>query len=139
MKKAILVLLFISVIQNALAQSEDHYEFMEASRTSILKTFTNLERIYTGDYKQLVYNGEDDTKFYFYFNDENKCYMFLILKETDFLERAKITLSSTYPNKKDTGDIIFFWNERMMCSLLIDEDNLKIVFQKVLPELLNQK
>lgn len=128
-------LFFIS--QNIFSQKEDNFLFMGMDREIILGSeFKKYERIYTGDYNQIGYAIDDETAYWFYFNENNKCKMVIIQKNLEYYDRALLILGSEFPKKKKGDKYYFFWNSRMMATLAKEEDYINIAYQIVFPELL---
>ena len=132
-----LILLFFNTSISFSQEDGDFYAFMGAQRTVLLNQFKEYERVYTGDYNQLYFKINDNTKISFYFNEASKAYMFTMLKDKEFYDKAKFNLNSVFPNKKDTDDI--YWNTRMMALIIIEKDNIILVYKEVAPELLKQE
>lgn len=131
------ILIFSSI--NGYSQVEDNFYFMGMDRDEILNSkLQKNERIYSGNYNELAYAMDDETAYWFYFDENNECFMFIIKKNVSFFETALLILGSDFPKRKKGGEINFFWNSRMMAALISHEDYIDIVYQKVLPELLKQ-
>ena len=138
-KKHYLLLLMIFSFGISYSQQEDNFNFMGIDRTSILESeLQKYERIYSGNYNEVAYAIDDNTAYWFYFDKNNNCNMFIIKKNKEFYDRAILMLGSDFPNKKIAGDLYFFWNSRMMATILKQTDHINIVYQKVSSQLLKQ-
>lgn len=137
MEKKILLIIFIFIPLINFSQSEDYFEWMGIDRQEILNSeFKKYERIYTGNYNELLYGVNEDTAISFGFDENNKCNMVIIKKKKKFYNDIILMLGSKFPNK-NIGDIDFFWNSRMMVAIIKEEEIINIVYQKVSQKLLN--
>lgn len=133
------LLLYNFSINYSYSQQEDHFDFMGLDRSSLLNSaFQKNQRIYSGNYNEVAYAIDDNTAFWFYFDENDTCNMFVIKKNKEFYERALLMLESDFPNKKIGGDLYFFWNSRMMATILKQKDHINIVYQRVSPQLLKK-
>jgi hypothetical protein len=132
--------IILTVSTNTQAQDEDYYIFMGQSKSEILKSdITESERIVTGKYYELGFAMSEDDALFFYFDKNLLCDRIgIIQKDFNNYDRAKLILSSDFPRKGQGNDSFFYWNSRMMATLLKEKDRFMIIYQKAFPELLKK-
>ena len=136
--KFLLLIVIFSFSNNLLAQDEDYLGFMGASKSDILKVYSEHKRIVNGEYYELGFSMTSDTDFYFYFDKNLLCNRVLIQKGLKDYDNAKLILSGDFPNQGQGNGTFFYWNSRMMVSLLKLENSIAIVYEKVKPELIKK-
>jgi len=136
--KWLLFVIIISFSNNSLAQDEDYFAFMGASKADILKVYSEQKRITNGEYYELAFSMSSDTDFHFYFDNNLLCYRVIVQKSLNDFENAKLILSGDFPKQGQGNETFFYWNSRMMATLMKLDKSIVIAYEKVKPELLKK-
>ncbi len=137
--KLLLFIVIFSFSNNLSAQDEDYYAFMGASKADILKVNSSQKRIINGEYYELGFSMSYDTNFHYYFDENLLCYRIIIQKGLKDFENSRLILSGDFPNQGEGNGIYFFWNSRMMATLVKMENSIVIAYEKINPELIKSK
>jgi hypothetical protein len=136
--KLLLFVLIIFLSNNLLAQDEDYFAFMGASKADILKVYSEDKRIVNGEYYELAFSMNSDTDFHFYFDSNLLCNKVIVQKSLNDFENAKLILSGDFPKQGQGNDTFFYWNSKMMATLMKLNKSIIIAYEKVRPELLKK-
>ena len=136
--KWFLFVIIISFSNNSLAQDEDLFAFMGASKADISKIYSDQKRITNGKYYELAFSMSSNTDFYFYFDNNLLCNRVIIQKDLNEFENSKLILLGSFPKQGQGNETFFYWNSRMMASLMKLDGSTVVAYEKVKPELIKR-
>lgn len=129
--KFLVMFLLLLNVNNLNAQDNDFFELMGKQKSEILKSsWGEYEKIITGDYYKIGFAPKEDISMFFYFDNDLKCTSFRIQKNITKLENAKLILSSDFPNKGTKDGMLFYWNSRMLATIVTDETTFVVIYKK---------